>query len=221
MDTPNLGYGLERWATESGDTSIWSAGTEGCGLVVDGVFLDPTGREQRPPAKCLDLVDDFERHIESFEPDVVAVLVQGPDYVSRRLDGWAGFLSPGDQTFDDWLVDEYVALYDTFTARGAQVVWFDPPCATDPLGLLGDDNPMSLDRIGVINDSILPRLADARPELVRYDLFSLLCPGGDFSDTIGGVADARPYGVHLSADAATWVGGIVGADLRTMVEAAD
>ena len=46
---------------------------------------------------------------------------------------------------------------------------------------------------------------ELRPQLRRFDLFSVLCPDGVFQNDIGGVHDFRPDGIHYSPAASLWL----------------
>ncbi len=47
---------------------------------------------------------------------------------------------------------------------------------------------------------ILPELVASREDVGLFDLFGVLCPEGEFVESLGGVDDLRPDGVHFSKD---------------------
>jgi hypothetical protein len=97
---------------------------------------------------------------------------------------------------------------------GARVVWLTPPCASganaaEALLFAGQHLVAPLARAGAFSS---------------IDLASYVCPGGRFSNTIAGTANARPDGLHFSdagADAvARWLGPqLVGTPTRVTIAA--
>jgi peptidoglycan/LPS O-acetylase OafA/YrhL len=203
-----VGYGLERWGAEHGAALVWSSGTEGCGIADDGAVRDLTGRERELPEPCRAVWSNWQEQVASFDPDIVVVLSTAWDLQERRLPGWPRFLGPGDTAFDDYLVEEYTAAFDALSQGGAAVVWLHVPCARDKLGLVGGagaGRALAPERVRHANEAILLRLAAARPDLGTFDLFGVLCPGGEYADDVGGVSGIRPDGVHLSAEGSLWL----------------
>jgi peptidoglycan/LPS O-acetylase OafA/YrhL len=202
-----FGYGFERWATDTGAAVVWSAGQEGCGLVTDGLVHEVTGQEAPVADECRDLVGDWSRAIEEFDPDLVIVMSTIFDLQERRLPTWTGWQAPGEPAYDEHLLDAYLTAYDTLAARGARILWFETPCAEatyGPLEGLEDDGPLDPERVRYANDTLLGRLAEARPEVRTFDLFSVLCPDGRFVESLGGVDRVRSDGVHFSPEGSTW-----------------
>ena len=211
-----LGYGFERWAAANGELIVWSAGTEGCGLADDGVIRDATGRDLATPASCESLPTTRASQVAQFDPDLVIVTSMVNDLRERRLEEWSGFLEPGDAAFDDYLVAEYQAVVDTLSAGGATVLWTQNPCAVDVFELFDEPdsgNALDTTRIRHVNEEILPRLAQSRPTLRLFDLFSLLCPDGEFVADVGGIENLRPDGVHFSAAGSLWLAETYGREM--------
>jgi lysophospholipase L1-like esterase len=94
-------------------------------------------------------------------------------------------------------------------------VWVQGPCARAPKpngepG--GSEGAYSTDRIRHLNDTILPALVAERPDVELFDLFSVLCPDGEFVPEFDGI-ELRPDGVHFSAEGSAWVADRIGSEL--------
>jgi hypothetical protein len=195
-----LGYGLEQWGVEEGTATVWSAGTEGCGLANDGVLRDATGREVPLSAPCRPLADEWVKQVEQFDPDLV-VISSVRDMQPRKLDDWPSFLGLGDERFDEYLVEELTAVYDTLSAGGARVVFLEVPCLRDEVGALFSADPDSVERF---NEILTDEVGDDRPDLRTFDTGEALCPDGEYVDSIDGVESIRPDGVHFSPEGSRW-----------------
>ena len=202
-----IGYGLERWAARRDRYLVWSAGTEGCGLVAEGHLADRSGREIDTNRKCQVAAASWRDQVKTFRPDIVVVSSTLTDIQRRRLDSWDEMKTPGDAAFDDFLVNTYVTAQDAFASGGAQVVWITPLCYEDALGIFDEPDGRSAadpDRIDYVRRVIYPRLVAARPDIRLFDLYDAVCPDGRFAREIEGV-DLRPDGAHFSAEGAVWV----------------
>jgi len=203
-----LGYGLERWGQAEGTAVFWAAGTEGCGLVRAGTTFDATGRERPFPPTCTAIETGWGEQLAQFDPDVVLVLSNAVDFQERQLADWTEPLQPGSPVFDDWLVDEYLNTIDIAASSGARVVWIQPVCALDVFSFLTEpdgENAVDPERIAHINDVILPRLLEERPELRTVDLRDHLCVEGEPLIEIDGVGVIRPDGVHFNSTGSLWL----------------
>jgi peptidoglycan/LPS O-acetylase OafA/YrhL len=200
-----LGYGLERWAADTGEATVWSAGIEGCGLVAEGEVQDQSGRPIDVPIECRSVADGWAQQIAQFDPDVVVVSSTLFDLPARRIDGWEGFLAPGDPRFDQFLIDTYVAAVDTLTAGGATVVWMESPCVSPVFEVASDPHTLDADRISHVNDVVLGAVVAARPRVRLFDLAEVLCPGGELLVSVDGVDVVRPDGIHLGEDGSLWL----------------
>lgn len=194
-----LGRGLERWGEATGRAEVWNLSRRWCGI---GRYADRAlGRGIESPGEaCDDWAERWGEAVDEFDPDSVVVLSTIWEIIARRLDGWPDFLIPTDPVYDEWLTSEYAAAVDVLSGRGARVVWLALPC-TD--GALDDQH-----RIEHLNTSILPELVRRREGRVEMvDLHRRVCPGGNFTDTLGSRDGARPDGVHFSETGADWAAG--------------
>lgn len=156
--------------------------------------------------------------VEQIDPDIIVVLAGGGDLSNRRMPDWPDFLNPGDAVFDDWLVAEMIAVTDRLSAHGAHVAWLNWPC-TDGAPRRSrwvGTQVFDLERANHLNQVLLPRVRAARPDTVSIiDLFSLVCPGGEFTHELAGLENARQDGVHLYRPEALWISGLIVPEMIT------
>ena len=193
-----LGRGLERAAAAGGHAQVWNIARPWCGI---GRYAERAlGRGVEGGGACDAWPQLWGDAVAGFDPDTVVVLSTIWEIVERRRAGWPDFLAPGDPAYDEWLASEYVAAADVLGALGARVVWLTLPC----VGISEESGA----RIEHVNSRVLRDVARRRPSTVEIvDLFGRVCPGGEFTDTLGGVVDARPDGVHFSDAGADWAAG--------------
>jgi hypothetical protein len=213
-----LGYGLERWAADTGEAVVWTTATLGCGIADEGVVVDAFTRADEAPVSepCLHIREGWKEQIAQFDPDVVIVFSTIWDQQDRRLPGWDAMEQPGDPAFDDYLLREYRESVDILSASGAKIVWVKGPCARsfDITGKNPGTSTGAFDtaRAKHIGDVTLEQLTEERPDVALFDLFPVLCPNGEFVEDLDGVT-VRPDGVHFSAEGSKWVADRVGEPL--------
>lgn len=203
-----FGYGFGRWARSAGRALVWSGGTGGCGVANDGEVVE-SGRDVAVAERCREVEEGWRSRVRQFRPDLVIVMSSIYDNQQRRVAGWPKMLVPGDAAFDRYLTKEYAHAYDILAAGGARVLWMQSPCARPGIGPWPVDargGPLSTARVKHVNDVILGRLAQIRPELRMFDMFRPLCPGGEFRNDIGGISPFRTDGIHMSDEASIWFG---------------
>lgn len=198
-----LGNALVRWAEHSDLAVVWNQAVRGCGIVRGG---EAKRLGEITQGACEDWEPYLAEAVTAFQPDVVVALSGSWDFIDRRLPEWPDFLSYGDPVFDAHLVEEYRTATQSLGAGGASVVWLTTPCYE--LEGFGDD-PRHL------NDVLLPRVVESTPDVKVVDLFARVCPGGRFTQELGGLSNVRPDGLHLSDVAADWVAAWLGPQLRT------
>jgi hypothetical protein len=194
----NLGRGIEQVAAGRPDLVVWNAGTTGCGLVRGG---EMPLNEFQPSPVCDLWPDRFESHLQEFDPHLVLVISAGWDLIQRRLPHWDEFKRPGDPLFDAYLRHEYEFVLDVLTSQGASVTWGITPCVSDEHAT---GSVFAPDR-KVHQVRVLEALAAEHVGLRLVDLDPLACPGGRFTNTVGGISNFRPDGVHYSDDGAEWM----------------
>ena len=203
-----VGYGLERWAEETGEATVWTTATPGCGIADEGTVRGYADREAPMAEVCLAVRDGWKRQLAQFDPDVVVVLTSTWDLQDRRFPGWDDYRSPGDPTIDDYILREYEEAADVLGSTGATIVWLQAPCSRSMQidgGAIGESaGAYSISRTVHLNEDLLPRLVAARPAIRLYDLFSIMCPDGTFHDEVAGITP-RPDGAHFSSEGAVWL----------------
>jgi hypothetical protein len=120
----------------------------------------------------------------------------------HKLPSWEKSRLIGDDVYDAWLLSEFDAAVELLSSRGARVLWLNTPCYSKSAGAGGTFDP---ERIRSLN-AVLKRLAAGR-EVEILDLFAEVCPDGQFTNAVGGVADFRPDGAHFSEAGADWLVG--------------
>jgi hypothetical protein len=149
----------------------------------------------------------------------VVVLSGFWDMLDRELPAWNGVRHLGDPDYDDWIAQEFAAAADSLASRGAHVAWLTVPCIGPslwgaPVRKALDDPALATERVRHMNEVILPRLARSRPQSVTIiDLFAKVCPDGQFTDSMDGVDQIRPDGLHFSESGAEWVAQWLGPQL--------
>ncbi len=201
----NVADALDRWARTNG-AIVAQATQKGCGLADESV---QTSRdEQNRAAWCAGWRAAFGAVVHDFDPDVVVVYTGGWDLIPRSRSGWSGMLNVEDATYRAWLESEYRVMIELLSARGARVVWLAATCVSvkAPARL----ETFAPAHVHLLND-VIERAVEGASGHARYvDLFSWACPRGAFSNTVHGIADARPDGVHFVPAAADrlahWLG---------------
>jgi hypothetical protein len=131
------------------------------------------------------------------------------------LPDWPQMKIPGDPAFDEYLLREYRESVDELAAGGAEILWIKQPCARSMQANAQGTSTGLYDtaRVRYLNDSLIPRLVEDRPEVRTYDLFSKLCPEGVFVESMGGIDKVRPDGVHFSTEGSLWLAYTFGGEM--------
>jgi peptidoglycan/LPS O-acetylase OafA/YrhL len=204
-----IALGLGRWAVATGRSTVLAHARSGCGVAGMG---DEIRRDaQVRAANCQRWIDGWTEKLDSFRPDVVVVYTGGWDLAPRRLPEWEGAREIGDPAFDRWLGGQFETVVERLASRGARVVWLNSLCVKKPpLGAVGVFDPR---RIAALNQVIgeVSRAEDEHMTLI--DLFSVACPRGTFTNTLHGIENARPDGIHFAPPAADWIASWLGPQL--------
>jgi peptidoglycan/LPS O-acetylase OafA/YrhL len=195
-----IAAGLGRWALSTGQGTVFTQTRYGCGLA-DGAALDRDTRVRA--AGCRRWADGWTAVVDTFRPHVVVVYTGGWDMMPRRLPDSDVARQIGDPTYDRWLGVQFQRAIERLGSRGARVVWLSSLCARKPAmeGLL----PFDPANIATLNRVIAVATRAQAERAVPVDLFSLVCPRGTYTNTLYGIQNARPDGMHFSAPAADWV----------------
>ena len=197
----NLGMGLHRWASSRSDAVVYNLSLPGCPISRGGTRRFPDGYDFAVDARCdwWDNPSERLQRLTEFDPDVVLIEDALNEIVDRKLPSWPDYRRPGDPRFDAWLLDEYRQAAAVLSSQGATVVFADAPCADWqrlPQWRSIEDADERVAALNRIYDSVVAATTKVA------DLYDRICPGGEYTDTVEGVDDARPDGFHLSDEAA-------------------
>ena len=190
------GAGLAQWAVEHPDVAqVTIAAEKGCGFVRGGEMLVQEWTPVDP--RCDRWLDrDLIERVSSLQPDVVMMMTTSWDVLDRR---WSSDeqLTPIDATFADHLVLDFTRITDQLLEAGAgHVVWIRelvPNVFWWSSGQSQED-PARHDVLHAVMDDV----RRAHPADVSVVDLAGWADGHDLVDD----HDARPDGVHWSADAA-------------------
>jgi peptidoglycan/LPS O-acetylase OafA/YrhL len=206
----NLGRGLSVWSHERSDVVVYDLALPACPLSLGG---ERRAKAERPfPLKraCHWWDDDSNARrqaLDAFAPDVVVLEDGVNELFDRRLSTWSDWRSPGQLSYDNWLVDQYASLRSTL--GHAKVLMVNTPCADWERYEVFHQMANVPQRVSAINTD-----QQRVTGINRADLSARICPNGQYSDTVEGVPNGRPDGLHLSDEAATelarnWLGPLV------------
>jgi peptidoglycan/LPS O-acetylase OafA/YrhL len=193
-----VGRGIERWAARTGAAVVRNAAIGLCAIGRGGqIHLFDTG-----PLNQKGCVDYPARWgVEHFEPDLVVVLSTLWEVAPRRQPDWDDVRQFDEPEYQRWLKDEYVAAVHYLVSSGARVVWLTAPCAETPLSRAKFWSNEGGETAAVVSlNRIISSLPEVAPpgQLRVADLFTRVCPDGEFTPQLGDVEDARPDGLHFS-----------------------
>lgn len=209
----NIGDGLIRWAKKTGRAEVVNKARKGCGIA-RGAWVNDLTRTHRI---CDDWKRGYERPILRYDPDLVVVYSAGFDLVNRQLDSWDAPLAIGDADYDRWLRSEYDSAVALFSRQGAHVVWISPLCLGRKPGP-GGNSPLEPERTRLLTKNIVKPLAHESNHVSYADLYSQVCPGGQFTNEFAGIPNFRPDGIHFSERGADWVANWLGLQLLAIAD---
>jgi hypothetical protein len=196
----NLATGLGNHIKKYGDIVLYNDAADGCPGADEGVMRWPgDGSQHSVSSGCVTLRNGWSAAVRSFRPDIVLIHSSIFDILDRKLDTWPDFFHVGQPTFDQWYDGVNRSELSDLRVTGARVVWALSPCARfDPANHPNHpDNATGNARISLLNQHFRATGATIA------DLYSHLCPGGVYQDTVDGVPHGRYDGVHLTDAAAT------------------
>jgi peptidoglycan/LPS O-acetylase OafA/YrhL len=196
----NLGRGFEHHAAEDPGLVVWNVGATGCGIVRGGSV---PAHEFQPSDACELWPDRFAGHLADFDPHLVFLVSTGWDLLDRKLPTWDRFRSPGDPVFDAFVRDEYRYAIEVLTSTGATLVWGLSPCVSREQAFGSVFDPQRVAH----QERVLAELDRQIDRLRLLSLDPLACPDGRFTNTIDGISNFRPDGVHYSEEGARWMAG--------------
>jgi lysophospholipase L1-like esterase len=109
---------------------------------------------------------------------------------------WTSILNP---TLQAYMKAQLQQLVSIASSRGARVVLFTAPCYAS--GEQPDGTPWPEDQPARVQayNSIVRQVGAANPATTTvFDLYSLVCPHGQYTPTVGGVMVRSSDGVHFT-----------------------
>jgi hypothetical protein len=212
----NLASGLIAWANERTDVVIYDLSVSFCPISRGGERRWEGEESFAVNERCgwwSDQWSERAANYSAFVPDVVVNAAPFSEMLDRRLPEWGEWRKPGEGPYHQWLFEEYSAMFDALRAIGSpdtKYLTMNAPC--------GDfDRPRGWRRVEDSNGRMVAMNRGFYPLLVRSDqgdLYSQLCPNGEYHDDLWGIEDARPDGMHLSDEASLelarrWLGPLV------------
>lgn len=215
-----LAYGLEEWASTRSDVVVYDLAIQACPLSLGGTRFMPDGYDFPVQQECAwwsDPSSDRSQELAKFRPQVIVMQDGMNELPDRQLPSWSSPRHTGEPSFDQWLISQYQAALKVFTGNNsyqARVLSLNAVCANwDLMGgsWTGFDNGTGQARVASL-DADAAELTVSNTQDVNYENY--LCPGGQFTQTVAGVQDARPDGYHLSRAASTavaqqWLGPLI------------
>jgi hypothetical protein len=195
-----------------GDSVAWSLGTylpphpglrttvraiQGCGIALLPDIMMEGGPHTNYPY-CADWPKSWRGWLDIDDPDVSVILLDRWELVDRRLGGV--YQHVGQRAFDGYLTGQLDQAVRIAGARGARVVLLTAPYThrteRPDGGLYPEDDPARVDAW----NALLRAEAARHPDTVTVvDLNRLVCPGGVFTWTVGGLR-VRSDGLHFTPE---------------------
>jgi len=191
-----LGVGIDYGAGPAGIVFA-NEGYVGCGIARSGDTSFSATYSQ--PQACLTWPERWLGWTQTFQPDVTLVLLGLWEIIDRtHLGQW---MHIGEPTYDAYLKAELDLAIGVLTSTGGRVALLTAPCdnvalsnAVDP-GRIPADGAQRVARWNQILTQAAQRWHDKGVTVVALD--TLLCPGGNYLDSVGGVPLRYGDGVHL------------------------
>lgn len=193
-----------------GDSVAWTLGSylpahpgmqatvravQGCGIALLPDILE-LGTPHTNLSYCQYWPTIWRRGVNTDDPDVSVILLDRWELMDRKLNGQ--YQHVGQPQFDAYLtsqLDQAIAIAD---ARGARVVLLTAPYThrseTLAGGLYPEDQPA---RVNAWNALLRAEVAAHPKTLTLLDLNKVVCPGGAFTWSVGGV-QVRSDGLHFT-----------------------
>ena len=203
-----LGVAIAPWSHVYDVNENASSTILGCGVTTSdaqiehGVAIPTNWPCRRQPGTHETMQQIWAHAVSSFDPQVVAILAGRWEvhnlYVNGRL---VNITQPAFQAQVAAGLTQAVAIAG---AHGARVVLMTQPCASSGERANGQPWPEdSPERIATYNDIV--RAVARRTGATVLDVYSMVCPGGVFHQSIDGVTVRAPDGVHFSVQAGPYL----------------
>lgn len=196
-----LGVAIAPWA-HLYDVDELDAGILGCGVTFSNAQIEhgvaiPTALpcSLNADRTGVTIYGAWAHEVATFHPDVVAILA-GRWEVHNLLVGFRT-VNITQRAFQKKVAAGLTRAVDISKAAGANVVLVTQPCADS--GERPDGQPWPEDsatRLAIYNGIV--RDVASRTGASVLDLYSMVCPGGHYDESIDGVTVRQPDGVHFA-----------------------
>jgi peptidoglycan/LPS O-acetylase OafA/YrhL len=206
-DSVGLTLGLGLQDEESAlNMVVWDKGSIGCGLFNVDEEVNDVGEWYSARADmCKEVRSEWVSQVQSFQPDVVMLLVGPWDSTDLNVSG--KILELGSSEWHDYAWSQLDAAVHTFSSTGAKVILLTAPCFKPRDSAIVapiDGQHLTEWPVDPLND-LYREYAAKTGNASIIDLQSYVCPAGQYTDlTIDGVK-IRYDGVHFSEDGAAVV----------------
>jgi|GEM_PF-172906 len=204
----SYGFGLEGWASSTGQISVFNAAQFGCPIARGGGF-----RFQQDLDSFRDDCDwsrKIPNWLNEFQPDVVLLSSSIWEVVDRRFSGDDRFRHVGDPVVDQYILSEFLSAIDLLGSTGARVEVLTQSHFSAGLDQgftnLPESDPGRTDRL----NQLLTEAVSLRPgvaSLLEFGSWQAAQPGGELN------AEVRPDGLHFTDSYSRVIGEWLGPEL--------
>jgi peptidoglycan/LPS O-acetylase OafA/YrhL len=197
-----LGIAIAPWSRLY-DVEEKDKATLGCGVTFSNAQIEhgvaiPTALpcSLNPGHSPVTIFGAWTREVATFHPEVVAILA-GRWEVHNLLIGSPPPVNITQRGFRDQVVAGLTRAVEIGRSGGANVVLVTQPCADS--GERADGQPWPEDsarRLSIYNGIV--RTVARRTGASVLDLYSMVCPGGHYQQSVDGVTVRQPDGVHFA-----------------------
>lgn len=180
-----------------GRAEVTSEAILGCGVIRVNRHAGPLVHE--PAEDCLTWPARWAAAVERLKPDVAMLLIGAWEVFDIQLDGErVPFAAP---RHEELLADELVRALGVLGAGRTQVLVLTVPCYShfDDAHFRDGSERNEATRVAWIND-MLRASAAGREDTRVVEFGELLCPGGDYRESLDGVRVRRDDGTHLAPE---------------------
>jgi peptidoglycan/LPS O-acetylase OafA/YrhL len=174
----------------------FNLGELGCGVAIGGPIRDARGQIDAS-TQCESWPTTRAADVRTYDPDVAVLLTGRWEVLDRVHDGQ--WMHVGEPAFDAFLATQLDQAISVLSAGGAKVMVLTTPCFQPQEQADGTifpfDDPARLARYNQLLREAVARHPD---QAAIGDLYSVLCPGNTYTDTVNGIQVRMSDGVHIT-----------------------
>jgi peptidoglycan/LPS O-acetylase OafA/YrhL len=188
----SVGRGLETAAASNKGLVFTNQGVWGCGIARGGLT---SYNDQPQPASCLTWPQRWQSVVKTFKPDLSVLAVGRWEIFARQHDG--RWMKIGEPEFDGYLKSEFDLGVRTLESTGGRVMLATTPC----YHMREKADGSQVDETAAVArfNQIVREVAAEHPGTGVLDLYSDVCPGGQFQATRDGIQLREDDGIHITA----------------------